>query len=462
MSAPVYPAATCLLDFAGSLRMLVPEDPRQITTFILTEQGDWFEAEIRFIRRWLQPGMRVVDIGANFGVYTLTAASRVGREGRVWAFEPGAFPRSCLAQSLALNGFENVELRSEAVSERTGRASLDATGGAELARLGSEGAAGEPVVVTTLDAAFAACRSEPFDLLKLDAEGEEPRILRGARRFLAERDPLILCEWPLEPSRRSELLSELRELGLRLFRLLPGPDLLVPLETERPLDSFQLNFFAAGTRRIAHLLASGDLAESPAPLAESTAEEDRAVVHAWLAARPWARSVWPEAHPAGSPRIHRALADVVRGEDPARPRPERWAWLARAQRFLTKPRAPTLELCFTAARVALALGAQEAACGQLGLAQALLPGQTGHALGPFLPPLAEQNELEPVGPPAQWLQAMLDEAIVARAGHSICFGLRQRLPVLERLSANPHASSSAQRRLAAVRRAQASKDTPLW
>src|SRR5262249_20657349 len=45
-----------------------------VTTYVLIEQEDWFEREIAFVRRLLQPGMRVIDIGANYGTYTLTMA----------------------------------------------------------------------------------------------------------------------------------------------------------------------------------------------------------------------------------------------------------------------------------------------------------------------------------------------------------------------------------------------------
>ena len=58
----------------GNARICVPYALDQITTFVLLEQEDWFEDEIHFVRRCLLPGMSVVDVGANFGVYTTAMA----------------------------------------------------------------------------------------------------------------------------------------------------------------------------------------------------------------------------------------------------------------------------------------------------------------------------------------------------------------------------------------------------
>jgi len=54
-----------------------------VTTYVLIEQEDWFEREIAFVRRLLQPGMRVIDIGANYGTYTLTMAQAVTPNGQI-------------------------------------------------------------------------------------------------------------------------------------------------------------------------------------------------------------------------------------------------------------------------------------------------------------------------------------------------------------------------------------------
>src|SRR3954471_22621828 len=88
--------------------IIVPDDLAINTTYVLLEQQDWFEDEIRFLREAIQPGMRAIDAGANFGVYTLALAQRVGAEGRVWAIEPGEQAAAYLDRSIAANEFGHV------------------------------------------------------------------------------------------------------------------------------------------------------------------------------------------------------------------------------------------------------------------------------------------------------------------------------------------------------------------
>ena len=82
--------ATTTLTMVDGVRIVVPDSLDLITPYVLLEQQDWFEDEIKFLRRLLQPGQKVIDVGANYGVYTLSMAQTVGPTGRVWAFEPAS------------------------------------------------------------------------------------------------------------------------------------------------------------------------------------------------------------------------------------------------------------------------------------------------------------------------------------------------------------------------------------
>jgi hypothetical protein len=62
---------TTTLTLVDGVRIIVPDSLNIITTYVLREQKDWFEDEIKFLRQLLQPGDRVIDVGANYGVYTL-------------------------------------------------------------------------------------------------------------------------------------------------------------------------------------------------------------------------------------------------------------------------------------------------------------------------------------------------------------------------------------------------------
>ena len=105
-----------VLNLVDGVRVVVPDSLNLITPYVLREQLDFFEDELRFVRQLLQPGQKVVDIGANYGVYTLPMAKKVGATGHVWAFEPTSSTAEFLAQGIAANGFGQVTLEKKAVS----------------------------------------------------------------------------------------------------------------------------------------------------------------------------------------------------------------------------------------------------------------------------------------------------------------------------------------------------------
>ena len=143
-----------ILNVRGGARVCVPAVINRITPYVLLEQEDWFEDEIRFVRRWLRPGMRAVDAGASYGLYTIAMARAVGREGRVWAFEPTPRTADHLQRSLELNDCGHVELHRAAVSNRDGVLTLAAGTNSELNLIVAAGAgSGNPIQVNavTLD-----------------------------------------------------------------------------------------------------------------------------------------------------------------------------------------------------------------------------------------------------------------------------------------------------------------------
>ncbi len=134
------------------------------------------------------------DVGANTGVYTRALLESFDGSAEIFAFEPSASAFRVLESNLG--AVETVHLRRLALSDEEGEAilrspsqvsklgSLHDTGG-RLERLGMSLAIEEPVELTTLDRFLAAEGVERVDLLKLDVEGHELRILEGARDALA-------------------------------------------------------------------------------------------------------------------------------------------------------------------------------------------------------------------------------------------------------------------------------------
>lgn len=160
------------------------------------------------LRRDLADGRTFLDVGANIGVFTSLGASLVGESGHVVAVEPIARNAELIERTLQRNGFRNVELIRAAASDRAGEIALrthastsnSATPAAAGERLRSErGGATVRVPGVVLDDRLGALAR--LDLVKVDVQGMEPRVLRGLERSLERFRPVLIIEfhpWAIE------------------------------------------------------------------------------------------------------------------------------------------------------------------------------------------------------------------------------------------------------------------------
>ena len=128
------------LKLSDAVTLAVPESLQSITAYVLLEQERWFEKEMDFLRHWLRPGMTVIDIGANLGVYSVPMARLVGQTGHVFAYEPGSEARRLLERNRELNAAVNLDISPLALSDRERDGRLVFGGSSELYGLGDSGA----------------------------------------------------------------------------------------------------------------------------------------------------------------------------------------------------------------------------------------------------------------------------------------------------------------------------------
>jgi FkbM family methyltransferase len=198
---------------------------------ILTVVGTIEAEERSFVRQSLQPGEIFFDIGANLGLFTLTAARRVGPAGHVFAFEPSQREARYLQRNLELNRLTNVTIVTQAVSDQIGSArfAIAADGGnnslMKNAHPQQQIQEWQDVEITTLDAFIAAHAVPQVNLMKIDVEGGEVNVLRGAAQLLnGPQPPTILCEFcdvtaaGFNSSGRA-LYDTFTEFGYQLFKL---------------------------------------------------------------------------------------------------------------------------------------------------------------------------------------------------------------------------------------------------
>ena len=158
------------------------------------------EGEQNFVLHFLQAGMVVLDVGAHHGLYTLLASKKVGPQGHVIAFEPSPRELRRLQWNLFLNRCRNVRVVPSALGSGEGTAELFVCLGRETGCNSLRPpAVSEPVRkiqvwVTTLDHYLQRTGMSKVDFMKLDVEGAELEVLKGASGLLSSSRPLILCE----------------------------------------------------------------------------------------------------------------------------------------------------------------------------------------------------------------------------------------------------------------------------
>jgi FkbM family methyltransferase len=161
--------------------------------------GTFEQEESRLVAKFLVPGMTVIDVGANVGYYTALAASRVGSQGRIFAIEPDtrAFAR---LQSLIDTNRLPARAFNFGLGERSGQEHLYQSPSSRnntptmIAHGGFAPTATVPI--RRLDDCMDEWQVTRVDLLKIDVEGWEPQVFRGASRALESgRIGAILCEF---------------------------------------------------------------------------------------------------------------------------------------------------------------------------------------------------------------------------------------------------------------------------
>lgn len=190
----------------------------------IRETGVWSGDELDLLGQLIQPGQTVLDVGANMGTHTLAFCNFVGPTGRVHAFEPQRIMYQAMVASVALNSWANVRTHMTLVGAKKGAmrlpgVSYDTPSNFGMMTLAPDRARaetltylddepGEEVEMITLDSLkLAACH-----LIKIDVEGMEIDVLRGAAKTIKAHRPLIYME--CQPDERSKsALKRLKSMG---------------------------------------------------------------------------------------------------------------------------------------------------------------------------------------------------------------------------------------------------------
>jgi FkbM family methyltransferase len=208
--------------------------------------GGFESNTIRLYTELVKPGYTVLDIGANIGSHTLPLASRVGKSGRVIAFEPTGYgihkmrtnielnrdlaPR-ILVNQMMLVAHEDDRLESEIYSSWPLFGKAEEIHKEHLGQLKDTGGA----VAITLDRAIQNLQVTKIDLIKLDVDGNEYHVIAGGKNTLSHQKPPILMElapYLFDPKSRQfeNLIALFYELSYELYDIDTGK--FLPLDAD--------------------------------------------------------------------------------------------------------------------------------------------------------------------------------------------------------------------------------------
>jgi len=237
--------------FEQDLLLAVEPSFRSIVTSVLIAQGDWFEYEMEFWRDNIHAHMTVIDVGANAGVYTFSAAKRVGNTGLVLTIEPFSQCIIYLNETCKINQFDWVKVCAGAASDFNGKAKLALNLRSEFNEIvvqeneqSFHSYNFEEVDCFTLDSLIDRYGIIRVDFLKIDAEGHELQVLKGSECLIREFRPTILYENIARSNKSNLPVAEyLVDLGYKLYHYQPYVKNLIPIDINNRFDD-HLNIIA--------------------------------------------------------------------------------------------------------------------------------------------------------------------------------------------------------------------------
>lgn len=221
----------------------------------LSEYGTYDPNELEAIKglfgiiRKVKPNLVALDIGANIGVHSVILSDQVGPKGKVYAFEAQRIIFNMLAGNIAINSLSNVICLHHAVGDTIGSIDIPIYdygkpmsfgsiefGGRQNEEIGQKPQLGtsEKVQLITID----DMNLHQLDFVKIDVEGMEVKVLKGAQKSITKFRPYMLIEHL--KSDKEEIISWLKSSDYIIYSGIGGNYLGIPKEAGLTIDDLTL------------------------------------------------------------------------------------------------------------------------------------------------------------------------------------------------------------------------------
>ncbi len=194
---------------------------------LIYQRGVYELGTVSVLQDFLTAGDVFVDVGANIGFLSLVGAKAVGKTGKVYCFEPVPSTYTILEENKRINNFQQMELHQFALGNKTEKVQIYAEdenrGGASIVNHVSE--KGIKIEVKKLEKINL---SDKINVIKIDVEGLELDVLKGAEKILRKDQPKLIIEYSVDRNNsgeENELYHWLNNLGLyRIYKLKNGKE----------------------------------------------------------------------------------------------------------------------------------------------------------------------------------------------------------------------------------------------
>jgi FkbM family methyltransferase len=155
---------------------------------------------LKYLNQYLCPGGVMFDVGANLGIYTLVAAYIVGHQGQVYSFEPDPQNNPWLQKNIGKNNLTNTHVFDVALASTYGETILyqdvttHRTSSLVAGAWNPDSASTQRIMVKTIPLDHFVHQIERLDFIKIDVEGFEYEVLKGAQNLLSTFKPKLLIE----------------------------------------------------------------------------------------------------------------------------------------------------------------------------------------------------------------------------------------------------------------------------
>ena len=427
---------TTFITLNDGTEICAPAQTNLMSNYVLKEQGDWFEDEIHFVRNFIKPGMVALDIGANYGLYSTAIANNLGDNGKLWCFEPTPNTANALRSTIEKNNLtQQVDIIEAGLSDHEGTATFYMSPNAELNSLTSDNeitSESLTIKLMTLDQCKHEHHWQKIDFIKLDAEGEEANILKQATETLKECSPLIMFELKHGSHINHSLISDFKNLEYDSYYLIPGLDLLAPLDLSTPVDAYLLNLFCCKQSTAKKLESEGYLVS----VNDAISKRENCSISHFLAEIPAFKNV--EVRECKDQDYKQALEAYICSRDKSLDKKTRFQHLVAAfdmvKKVLEKGESQ-LERLSTYARIAFDIGQRNVGVQICAYAiQKYLQNKNPiHITEPYVPINTEFENSDPKQNERAWLLASFVDQHIRKHAFSCYFTKSQAIPYFNTL-----------------------------